>query len=343
MAAKRLGGDGHTQRPAREAIVILQRALERGLGHNLADEAAVYGLLADAHELVNETENANRCLALQRAILEKWIASGIFVTGNQLSRVCSQTAELCELTGRPLDATKYRAMANDARTGYSLFYEARQRVQNARVMTAEVASEVIPMIERAVASGFDSNLQDELNAWALLATAFEAVPDEQRAAACRGRELTTLEEWIGQGIPTESDRLANAYGQAADLYEKRGQLEKAAAFRQLREDSRDGLLLLSETLAELRDCGKEIGKELGSRLLDKLTKAAQRIPETLTDRHAEINRATAQILDAWGDVAQAIELIRNQFQKGPSEAREYAIYNCCLGNSIVPLICWNRV
>jgi tetratricopeptide (TPR) repeat protein len=222
--------------------------------------------------------------------------------------------------GQPDQAAHYRQLADDSRTGYSFFFEARQRVQNVGGMDAGVAAEVIPILEQAMKRGFSNNLQDEVNAYALLVAAHDAMQATEKANHYRSQQLTSLEAWIAKGIPTESDRCAKAYGQAAEICERLGRLENAAAFRQLQDENRDGSSRLTEALAELKTCGKHIEKEVGAKILDKLTKAAQGIPEALSERHAEIYRATGRILDAWGDTKQAIEYYQYALEKNPKIA-----------------------
>ena len=317
MAEERITDEDNETDAVSEAIFILERAIERGFLGNWEDQAKAYGLLSGAHELIHQTELANGYQAKQLETLESWVASGIPTDGNQRARVCNQVAELCERIGQRDQGDRYRQLANDSRTGHSLFFEARQRVLSVGGMNTGIAAEVIPILEQAMKRGFNGSLQDEVNACALLVAAHEAIHDTGQANHYRSQQLTTLEAWIARGIPTESDRRAKAYGQAAEICEKLGQIEKALTFRQFEDESRDGLSLLGEALAELKACGKEIDKEGGAKILDKLTKSAQRIPATCSEQHAEIFRATARILDAWGDTTQAIEYYEFALQKNP--------------------------
>ena len=67
----------------------------------------------------------------------------------------------------------------------------------------------------------------------------------------------------------------------------------------------------------MRNVGKEIPKEDGARILDTLTKAAERIPQKYLEQHAEIYRATGDILGAWGEDKQAIEYFEYALKMNP--------------------------
>lgn len=104
---------------------------------------------------------------------------------------------------------------------------------------------------------------------------------------------------------------------AAAICEKLNQPERASDYRQLQMENPDGFTLLIDTLAELKVCGGQIEREVGARFLDNLTKAAGRIPQKYPERHADIFRATGEILEAWGDSMQAIEYYEFAIQKNP--------------------------
>jgi cell fate (sporulation/competence/biofilm development) regulator YmcA (YheA/YmcA/DUF963 family) len=267
--------------------------------------------------LLHQPEQANDCRTRQIESLQSWIAHEIPIEGNQRAKVYQEVAELCDQIGQTEQAACYRRSAEESRTGYSFLYDARQRVRCAGGMNVCVAADVVPILEQAMKSGFGESFQDEVNACALMTTAYAALQQAQKADGYRLQQLAALEAWIAKGIPTESNSRANAYRQAAEICEKMGQMERARTFRQLEEESRDGFSLLSESLSTLKACGKQIGKEVGTRILNRLTKAAGQIPQSFPERHAEIYRATGQILDAWGDTAQAIEYYEYALQKNP--------------------------
>jgi HSP90 family molecular chaperone len=54
-------------------------------------------------------------------------------------------------------------------------------------------------------------------------------------------------------------------------------------------------MLLRDILDELKACGGNIEKEIGAKILDELTKAAERLPEKYQRQHAEIYRATGEV------------------------------------------------
>lgn len=320
MADERMTDEDNDTEAVRDAIFILEQAIERGFQGNWEAQAKAYGLLSEAHELAHQTEQAKSYRSKQLETFKAWVASGIPTDGNQRASVCNQVAEVCDQIGQREEATRYRQLAEDNRSGYSLLFEARQRVQSVGGMNAQIAAEAILLLEQAMKRGFNNSLQDEVNACAMLVAAHDNLQDTGEANHYRSQQLTILEAWIAKGIPTESDRRAKAYGQAAEICEKLDQMEKASTLRQLEDEHRDGLSLLSEALAELKARGKEIDKEGGSKILEKLTKSAKRIPESFSERHAEIYRASGRILDAWGDTTQAIEYYEYALQKNPKIA-----------------------
>jgi len=321
MAEERIDCDEDRDAEAiRDAIFILGRAIERGMLGEWEGQAKAFGLLSEAHALIHQPEAATAYRSKQLETFEAWIASGIPTGGDQRARVYSQVAEIYLHIGQPGEAAHYRQLAEDSRTGSSLFFEARQRVEEAGGMNAELATEVAQILDQAIKRGFSDNLQDEVNAYGLLAAAHDVLQHKCEAGHCRAHQLAGIEAWIGKGIPTESDRRSKAYGQAADICEKLGEKERAAAFRHLRDEARDGLSLLSEALADLKACGKQIERGRGAEILDKLTKSANRIPQSLPEQHAEIYRAAGRILDAWGDTVQAIEYYEYALAKNPKIA-----------------------
>lgn len=99
--------------------------------------------------------------------------------------------------------------------------------------------------------------------------------------------------------------------------EQLGDEEQAANYRQLQLENRDGFTLLRAAKEELRNRGKKISKEDGARILDVLTKAAERLPQKYFEEHAEIYRATGDILEVWGDDQQAITYFEAALKTNP--------------------------
>jgi tetratricopeptide (TPR) repeat protein len=104
----------------------------------------------------------------------------------------------------------------------------------------------------------------------------------------------------------------------AKIYEDLGRQEQAAIFRKLQLDNRDGFTLLNDARRELRLLRSQVDKDTGAKILDMLTKAAELIPQQYTERHAEIYRATGEILEIWGNTAEAIEYYEYALQKNPN-------------------------
>jgi hypothetical protein len=81
--------------------------------------------------------------------------------------------------------------------------------------------------------------------------------------------------------------------------------------------SPDGFMLLNQAKAQLATVGSKTDLETGAKILDTLTKAVQKIPEGFSYQHAEAYRATAEVLEAIGDTAHAIEYYEYALQKNP--------------------------
>jgi tetratricopeptide (TPR) repeat protein len=318
MATERVDNDEEVDgKLVHEALFILARIFQRGLDENWEQQAKAYSLSAQAHDMLQQSEQAKTCRLRQLQALQSWISSGIPTDGDQRAKVLRQAADVCERLGQSEEARAFRQSAEDCRTGYSLFYEARQQVKDAGRMSERLALEVIRTLGQAFHRGFTNRIPDEVNAWGLLASAYQTLQDTEKVGDCRSGQLATLESCFASGIPQNLDRRGLAYGQAADICDEMGQSEKAAAFRELEYANRDALCLLKEALAELKACGDVIEKKAGSKILQKLTGAAKRIPEDQSERHAEIFQATGQVLAAWGNTAQAIEYYEYALQKNP--------------------------
>lgn len=318
MAEERVDvGEEVDSKLVHEALFILAHIFQRGLGGNWEQEVEAHSLSAHAHDMLSQSEQAKTCRLRQLQALQTWISSGIPADGDQRAKVLRQAADVCERLGQVEQARAFRRSAEDCRTGYSLFYEARQQVKDAGGMNEQLAPEVIRTLEQAFQRGFTNRIPDEVNAWGLLASAYQTLQDTEKAGDCRSGQLATLESCFVSGIPQNLDRRGLAYGQAADICDEMGQSERAAAYRELEYANRDALCLLKEALAELKVCGDVIEKKAGSKILQKLTGAAKRIPEDQSERHAEIFQTTGQVLAAWGDTAQAIEYYEYALQKNP--------------------------
>ncbi|HEY5297772.1 MAG TPA: hypothetical protein VIK59_07590 [Verrucomicrobiae bacterium] len=190
----------------------------------------------------------------------------------------------------------------------------RQRL--AEYFSPEVKAEKIKNLERALEEGFDLDFQRQATAYESLVEAFEFTANSAKANYYREKQLDSLKSWVEQ-IPTECYGRAPVYSKIAKIYDDLGQPEQSATYRQLEQDNQDGFTLLSEALDEWNRSEKPIEKEKGAGILDMLTKAAQRLPEKYQRQHAMIYRATGEILEAWGDTAQAIEYYEFALQKDP--------------------------
>jgi len=194
---------------------------------------------------------------------------------------------------------------------------AQERLDSLDEVTAESAPEVVMLLEKALERGFGEQVSQQASACGILVDVLEAVEESERANFYREQHLQSLEAWIAKGIPIEWNQRSNTYGLAADICESLNRQEQASAYRQLQMENRDGFTLLNEALEKLKACGQQIPKEVGAEILDCLTKAAERIPQKYPERHAEIFRATGEILEAWGDTTQAVEYYEFAIQKNP--------------------------
>jgi tetratricopeptide (TPR) repeat protein len=86
---------------------------------------------------------------------------------------------------------------------------------------------------------------------------------------------------------------------------------------ELENKSPNGWMLLSEAKAQLVALGSKVDLETGAKILNMLTEAVQKIPEGFPYQHAEAYRATAEVLEAIGDTAHAIEYYEYALQKNP--------------------------
>ena len=173
------------------------------------------------------------------------------------------------------------------------------------------------MITKALELGFGQDFQKESEAHELLAEIHDVAGENEQANCARKKQLASLQAWIAKGIPIDFNQRANAYAHMAGVCEQLGQTDQAAEYQLLAQENRDGFTLLNEALEELRSLEGRIEKETGAKILDKLSKAAGRIPEKFPERHAEVYRATGEILEAWGDTEQAVEYFEYALQKNP--------------------------
>ena len=101
------------------------------------------------------------------------------------------------------------------------------------------------------------------------------------------------------------------------VYEQMHEPEKAESHRQQYIESANGFWLLGDAKDQLAALGKEVTLEAGARILDLLTKAVQKIPNDAPNYQAEAYRTTAEVLEAIGDVAHAVEYYEYALQKNP--------------------------
>jgi len=194
---------------------------------------------------------------------------------------------------------------------------AQERLDSLEEITSESAPEIIMILERALERGFGEESRQQLTACGLLVDIFDSIEEFEKANFYREKQLEPLKVLIAKSSPTDWSMLTYFYGLAAGICEKLDQRDQAVIYRQLELENRDGFMLLRDILDELKACGGNIEKEIGAKILDELTKAAERLPEKYQRQHAEIYRATGEVLEAWGDTTQAIEYYEFAIQKNP--------------------------
>lgn len=199
--------------------------------------------------------------------------------------------------------------------------ELLQLAQNRKIQALEftepIAEEIACLLERAMDAGFGNDVKTAARASQLLLEAYDLIGQPERALPYRKKCIESLKAWIVGGAPFDFNQRSDVCGLIAATWEDLGDEEQAANYRQLQHENRDGFTLLLEAKEELRNHGKEISKEDGARILDALTKAAERLPQKFFEEHAEIYRATGDILDAWGDDEQAIEYFEAALKTNP--------------------------
>ena len=120
-----------------------------------------------------------------------------------------------------------------------------------------------------------------------------------------------------RGVGEKYNLRDKAHKILAQVYEQMHDPEKAEGHLQQCLENADGFTLLAEAKGQLVELGKDINLEAGARILDMLTKAVQKIPENFQGHHAEAYRATAEVLEAIGDVTHAVEYYEYALQKNP--------------------------
>jgi tetratricopeptide (TPR) repeat protein len=180
-----------------------------------------------------------------------------------------------------------------------------------------IADEIACLLERAMDLGFGNDVRTAARASRLLLEAYDLIEEPERAFPYRKKCIESLRAWIDAGAPFDFNQRSDVCGLIARTCKEIGQEEQAADYRRLQIENRDGFTLLRAAKEELQNLGKEISKEDGARILDTLTKAAERLPQKFFEGHAEIYRATGDILEAWGDDRQAVEYYEAALKTNP--------------------------
>jgi hypothetical protein len=207
------------------------------------------------------------------------------------------------------DITSSQASASE------LLALAQDRMLAARGGRSAIVPEIVNLLERALDLGFGEDTHEQMRACVLLVDAFDLINEHEKAAAHRTKHLEFLRAWLQKGIPIDSNQRSIVCGLVARIYEQLRQPDQATTYRQLELENRDGFTLLNDARERLKSASKRIDEETGAEILDLLNKAAERIPQNYPECHADIYHATGEILEAWGDSAQAIEYYEYASQK----------------------------
>jgi tetratricopeptide (TPR) repeat protein len=199
--------------------------------------------------------------------------------------------------------------------------ELLQLAQNRKIQALEftepIAEEIACLLERAIDLGFGNDVKAAARASQFLLEAYDLIEQPERALPHRKKCVELLKAWIDGGAPFDFNQRSDACGLIAATCEEIGEEEQATNYRQLQIENRDGFTLLRAAQEELRNFGKKISKEDGARILDELTKAEERLPQKFSEEHADIYRATGEILEAWGDDKRAIEYFEAALKMNP--------------------------
>ena len=239
-------------------------------------------------------------------------------------------------------------------TGYDLLELAEEKLDEIEDVTPEDAAEIRTLVEKALEKGFGEKPDYPHQIYGSLAHIYNAIGEPEKGRSYqqqadeasvafllrRGnsydlvkkaeelcadakemtpetveRILRLIESAFEKGAGAEYNVRSRGHRVLATVYEQTQEPEKAETHRVQAAEWADGFTLLTEALEELKAAGGRIDKETGAKILEELTKAAERIPESNPERHAEVYRATGEILEAWGDTAQAIEYYEYAIQK----------------------------
>jgi tetratricopeptide (TPR) repeat protein len=186
---------------------------------------------------------------------------------------------------------------------------AQNRKTQALEFTEPIAEEITFLLERAMDAGFGNDVKTAARASQLLLEAYDFIGQSERALAYQKKCIESLKAWIDGGAAFDFNQRSDVCGLVAATSERLGDKEQAANYRQLQLENRDGFTLLREAKEELRNDG--------ARILDALTKAAERLPQKYFEEHAEIYRATGDVLEVWGDDQQAITYFEAALKTNP--------------------------
>lgn len=253
------------------------------------------------------------------------------------------------LTKKEGERQKRRSDPVSLGTSDDLLELAQEKLDATEKPTPEFVEEIKSLVEKAIERGIS---EDDVS----LADIYDAIGDPEKANKCRhgaasrhaaeilnrgdsytliqaaenllasSKELTPdiskqllklVEKAYEHGVGEKYNLRSKAHKILAQVYEQMHDPEKAEGHLQQCLESADGFTLLAEAKGQLAELGKDINLETGARILDMLTKAVQKIPENFQGHHADAYRATAEVLEAIGDFAHAVEYYEFALQKNP--------------------------
>jgi tetratricopeptide (TPR) repeat protein len=136
----------------------------------------------------------------------------------------------------------------------------------------------------------------------------------------RTQIFALVERATQQGIGEKYNLRPKAHRILAHLHERSGDADKAEANRAQYLESADGPMLLKDAQDRLAALGENIERDTAAPILDLLTKAVEKLPPDRRNLQAEAYRATAEVLEAIGEKARAVEYYECALQMNPKIA-----------------------
>ena len=139
----------------------------------------------------------------------------------------------------------------------------------------------------------------------------------QNNPEARTQVFALVQRATDQGLGDKYNLRPKAHRILACLYEQTKELDKAEANRAQYLESADGPLLLKDAQDRISSIGDKMDRETAAPILDLLTKAVEKLPPDRRNLQGDAYRATAEVLEAIGEKAQAAEYYECALQMNP--------------------------